>query len=136
MCGRDNGLSDLERAMDRAPIEILFLIDYFHRTGGTEKHLAQLIRGLPSPEFRATVVAFDLGTNPLLDELRAAGVPVIHLPVGREYVPNALRQAWRLARLMRRHRYDIVQTFHQKADTFGAPDRLALGRAAPDLEQA
>jgi glycosyltransferase involved in cell wall biosynthesis len=106
--------------MDRAPIEILFLIDYFHRTGGTEMHLAQLIRGLSSQDFRATVVAFDLGTNPLLEELRAAGVPVIHLPVGREYVPNALRQAWRLSRLVRRHHYDIVQTYHQKADTFGA----------------
>jgi len=63
--------------MDRAPIEILFLIDYFHRTGGTEKHLAQLITGLPSKEFRATVVAFDMGTNPLLEKLRERGIPVI-----------------------------------------------------------
>ena len=106
--------------MDCGPIEILFLIDYFHRTGGTERHLAQLIAGLPPKDFRATVVAFDLGTNPLLEELRQRGVPVIHLPVAREYVPNALRQAWRLSRLIRRNRYDIVQTFHQKADTFGA----------------
>lgn len=106
--------------MDCGPIEILFLIDYFHRTGGTEKHLAQLIAGLPSKDFRATVVVFDLGINPLLEELRQRGVPVIHLPVAREYVPNALHQAWRLSRLVRRHRYDIVQTFHQKADTFGA----------------
>jgi len=106
--------------MDRAPIEILFLIDYFHRTGGTEKHLAQLITGLPSKDFRATVVAFDMGTNPLLEKLRERGIPVIHLTVGREYVPNALRQAWRLSRLVRRHHYDIVQTYHQKADTFGA----------------
>lgn len=100
-------------------IEILFLIDYFQRTGGTEKHLAQLIAGLPDT-FRCSVVGFDMGLNPLLDELRARGVPVIHLPVAREYVPNALRQAWRLSRLIRRNRYDIVQTFHQKADTYGA----------------
>src|SRR5262249_52982478 len=52
--------------------------------------------------------------------LRARGVPVIHLPVGREYVPRAALQAWRLARLIRRERCDIVQTFHQKADTYGA----------------
>jgi glycosyltransferase involved in cell wall biosynthesis len=105
-------------ASDR--IEILFLIDYFHRTGGTEKHLAQLIAGLPADEFRCSIVAFDLGANPLLDGLRARGVPIISLPVGREYVPGAAVQAWRLARLIRRNRYDIVQTFHQKADTFGA----------------
>jgi glycosyltransferase involved in cell wall biosynthesis len=101
-------------------INILFLIDWFHRTGGTEKHLVQLIAGLPADRFRCTVVAFDMGVNPLLDELRARDVPVIHLPVGREYVPNAAVQAWRLSRLIRRNRYDIVQTFHQKADTFGA----------------
>jgi glycosyltransferase involved in cell wall biosynthesis len=101
-------------------IEILFLIDYFHRTGGTEKHLAQLIAGLPAELFRCSVVAFDLGANPLLDGLRARGVPIISVPVGREYVPNAAVQAWRLSRLIRRNRYDIVQTFHPKADTYGA----------------
>ena len=106
--------------MDRGPIEILFVIDYFHRTGGTEQHLAQLSAGPASNGLSCTVVAFDLGDNPLLEELRQRGVPVIHLPVAREYVPNALRQAWRLSRLIRRNRYDIVQTFHQKADTYGA----------------
>ena len=101
-------------------IEILFIIDYFHRTGGTEKHLAQLIAGLPTDAFRCSVVAFDLGANPLLDGLRARGVSIISVPVGREYVPNAVVQGWRLARLIRKNRYDIVQTFHQKADTYGA----------------
>ena len=36
-------------------IEILFLIDYFHRTGGTEKHLVQLIAGLPADQFHSSV---------------------------------------------------------------------------------
>lgn len=101
-------------------IAILYLIDYFHRTGGTETHLAQLITGLPPDRFRCSLVAFDLGANALLDGLRARGVPVTHLPVGREYVPRAALQAWRLARLIRREHCDIVQTFHQKADTYGA----------------
>src|SRR5215469_12650051 len=105
-------------ASDR--IAILYLIDYFHRTGGTETHLAQLITGLPADRFRCSLVAFDLGANALLEGLRARGVPVIHLPVGREYVPRAALQAWRLAQLIRRERCDIVQTFHQKADTYGA----------------
>jgi len=108
-------------------IEILFLIDYFHRTGGTEKHLVQLINGLEPGRFRCSVVVFDAGENTLLEQLRGRGVPVIHLPVGREYVPNAVRQAWRLSRLIRRHRYDIVQTYHQKADTYGALIAWASG---------
>src|SRR2546423_3094328 len=88
-------------------IEILFIIDYFHRTGGTEKHLAQLIAGLPTDAFRCSVVAFDLGANPLLDGLRARGVSIISVPVGREYVLNAVVQAWRLSKLIRKNRYDI-----------------------------
>ncbi len=106
--------------MNPRPIELLFLIDYFYRTGGTEQHLVQLVRGLAGLGFKSTVVVFDMGENPLLEALQAHGVPVIHLPVAREYVPNALRQAWRLARLIRANRYDIVQTYHQKADTYGA----------------
>jgi L-malate glycosyltransferase len=100
-------------------INILYLIDYFQGTGGTETHLARLIAGLPD-SFQCSVVAFDMGANPLLDALRARGVPVVHLPVAREYVPNALLQAWRLRKLVRRNRYDIVQTLGQKADTYGA----------------
>jgi glycosyltransferase involved in cell wall biosynthesis len=106
---------------------ILFIIDWFHRTGGTEKHLAQLVAGLKAWAFDSTVVVFDRGENPLLEGMVAAGVPVIHLPVGREYVPNALLQAWRLSRLIRRQRYDIVQTYHQKADTYGALIARAAG---------
>ncbi len=101
-------------------LQILYLIDYFHRTGGTEKHLAQLVAGLPADQIRCTIAGFDLGTNPLLDEVRAAGIEVVHFPVGREYVPNAWRQAIRLWRFVRSSRFDIVQTYHQKADSFGA----------------
>ena len=113
--------------MSPVPRRILFIIDWFHRTGGTEKHLAQLVAGLKAWAFESTVVVFDRGENPLLEGMVAGGVPVIHLPVGREYVPNALRQAWRLARLIRRQRYDIVQTYHQKADTYGALIAWACG---------
>ena len=109
-----------ETLMPPDRIEILFIIDYFHRTGGTENHLAQLVAGLPSELFHCSVLTFDLGENPLLDGLRARGVPIINLPVGCEYAPNAAVQAVRLWSLIRRNRYDIVQTFHQKADTYGA----------------
>jgi glycosyltransferase involved in cell wall biosynthesis len=106
--------------MNAAPRRILFIIDWFHRTGGTEKHLAQLVAGLRAWAFEPTVVVFDRGENPMLERIVAGGVPVIHLPVGREYVPNALLQAWRLLRLIRLQRYAIVQTYHQKSDTYGA----------------
>jgi glycosyltransferase involved in cell wall biosynthesis len=105
--------------MGSEKINVLYVVDYFEGTGGTETHLVRLIAGLPDT-YRCSVVAFEMGANPLLDRLRAQGVPVIHLPVAREYVPNAAIQAWRLWRLIRRNRYDIVQTMGQKADTYGA----------------
>jgi glycosyltransferase involved in cell wall biosynthesis len=101
-------------------VNVLYLIDYFHRTGGTEKHLAQLVERLPPQTFKCSIVAFDLGANPLLDKVRDSGVPVIHVPVGREYVLNAWLRAVQLSRLLRTLQPDIVQTFHQKADTYGA----------------
>jgi glycosyltransferase involved in cell wall biosynthesis len=101
-------------------INILFAIDYFHRTGGTEKHLAQLVRLLSRDRFNCSVVVFDLGPNTLIDGMRAAGVPVFHLPVRRIYTPNAMRRAMELAGIIRRQKIDIVQTFHQTSDTFGA----------------
>jgi len=106
--------------MASGAIKILFVIDYFHRTGGTERHLTQLIAGLPREVFSCSLAAFDLGSNKLLDDLREQGVSILSFPVGREYVPNALVQAWRLSKLIRSNEYQIVQTFHQKADTFGA----------------
>lgn len=101
-------------------IKILFLIDYFHRTGGTERHLAHLVRSLPRDAFECTIVVFDMGENSLLDEVREAGIPVIHFSVAREYTPFALVKAIALARLIRSTKADIVQTFHQKSDTYGA----------------
>lgn len=99
---------------------VLFLIDYFHGTGGTERHLAHLVCNLCRESFQVTVVAFDLGANPLLDAMREAGAEVLALPLGRVYTPAAMRQAWRLFHLIRERHIDIVQTYHQKSDTFGA----------------
>ncbi len=101
-------------------IKVVYLIDYFHRTGGTERHLTHLVTLLPREEFECTIVAFDLGENALLDLARAHGVRVVHLPVQREYELNGLRRARELWSLLREIRPDIVQTFHQKSDTYGA----------------
>lgn len=99
---------------------ILFLIDYFHGTGGTERHLAHLVCNLCRQFFQVTVVVFDLGANPLVDDMREAGAEVLALPLGRIYTPSAMVAAWRLSRLILERRIEIVQTYHQKSDTLGA----------------
>ena len=101
-------------------INIVYIIDYFHRTGGTERHLAELVQSLARDRFACSVVVFDMGTSALLQAMRHSGVRVIHIPVGREYVPNAFKRGLELYRFIKSHKIDIVQTFHQKADTYGA----------------
>lgn len=106
--------------MPNKKINILYIIDYFHRTGGTEKHLVDLVRHLPRDCFDSTVVVFDLGTNVLIDNMRSSGVSVIHLPLGRVYVLNAFLRAIELRRTIKAKAIDIVQTFQPKADSYGA----------------
>jgi glycosyltransferase involved in cell wall biosynthesis len=102
------------------PINILYLIDHLHGTGGTERHLAHLVSHLPREQFRCLIVAFDLIPNRWVDRITAAGTPVIHVPVMREYAPAALLYALELSKIIRSNRIDIVQTFGQKSDTYGA----------------
>lgn len=106
--------------MTKRRINILFIIDALAGIGGTERHLTHLVTNLPKDEFNCAVMTFDIGVNVLVDSMRAAGIPVVHIPVGREYTPNALRGAMELVRFIREHEIDIVQTYHQKSDTFGA----------------
>jgi len=101
-------------------INILFIIDYFCDVGGTERHLSHLILNLPKDLFNCSVVAFDLGPNILVDRLRSAGIPVIHIPVDREYTFRAIKGALALSKIIKDYNVDIVQTYHQKSDTFGA----------------
>jgi|WetSurMetagenome_2_1015567.scaffolds.fasta_scaffold00064_38 glycosyltransferase involved in cell wall biosynthesis len=101
-------------------IGILYIIDTFSSVGGTEKHLSHLLLNLPATGFSLSVAAFDLRPNILLDLLRNNGITVVHIPVGREYTLNALKGALKLSRFIRANNIDIVQTYHQKSDTFGA----------------
>ncbi len=83
--------------MDRGPIEILFLIDYFHRTGGTEKHLASSSRDCRQRTFARRWWP-SISAPILCWKSCASGVfPVIHLPVAREYVPMRCAKLGRLA---------------------------------------
>jgi glycosyltransferase involved in cell wall biosynthesis len=98
----------------------MYLIDHFHGTGGTERHLTHLVRHLPREQFRCLIVAFDLVPNRWVDRIVDSGTPVIHVPVMREYAPAALLRALELSRIIRSNQIDLVQTFHQKSDTYGA----------------
>jgi glycosyltransferase involved in cell wall biosynthesis len=108
-------------------INILYLMDHFRGTGGTEKHVAQLVTLLDQHRFQFRIVVLDLAPNRWIDQIRANGTPVIHLPVMREYAPVALLRALQLSKIIRANGIDIVQTFQQKSDTYGAAVAKASG---------
>jgi glycosyltransferase involved in cell wall biosynthesis len=101
-------------------INILYIIDTLREVGGTERHLSHLVLNLPKDLFNCSVVAFDIGPNIIVDRMRSARIPVVHIPVDKEYTLNAILRAFKLSRIIRANNIDIVQTYHQKSDTFGA----------------
>ncbi|WP_163337115.1 glycosyltransferase [Desulfopila sp. IMCC35008] len=100
-------------------INILYLIDHFHRAGGTENHLARLVTSLDRSTFNCTVVTFDFADNPCSDLIKDSGIEFLHIPVGRYYTFDALKKAVLLSRIIREKKIDIVQTFHIKSDFYG-----------------
>ena len=55
---------------------ILYMIDNFCGIGGTERHLYYLSMHLSRDKFKPYVVVFDLKDNPLIADMKKAGIPV------------------------------------------------------------
>ncbi len=102
-------------------LKVLQLIPTLDRSGA-EKQLVMLAAGLPRDRYAVEVAALTR-LGPLATDLRAAGVPV-HL-VGKRFKADPLALA-RLTALIRRGKYDVVQTWLFAANAYG---RVAARRA-------
>ncbi|PID81395.1 hypothetical protein CSB20_03225 [bacterium DOLZORAL124_64_63] len=113
------------------PVKILYCIDALLR-GGTELQLKGLIDRLDRTRYQP----FLLTIRPSDPQLapRDCGHLAWHVP--RLISPSGLAAAVRLARFLRRERFDVVQTFFQDSTIFGGtaarlagvPQRLACFR--------
>jgi len=101
-------------------INILYIIDYLHGHGGTEKHLTYLVEMLDKKKYNLYIISFDLGQTNITEKIKSSGVPLIHFPVGKYYTINAFKMAFELRRFIKNKEIDIVQTFHIKSDFYGA----------------
>ena len=88
---------------------ILYLIDRLH-TGGTERQLIALINGLDRERFEPHVGVLNLPGGCNFDPL---DVPKFSLSFTSFCHPSVLKNVWHLARYVRRHRIQLVQTFFQ-----------------------
>ena len=110
------------------PIRVLRVIARLN-VGGPALHVTYLARGLAERGYETTLVAGDVapGEESMAFVADRAGVDIVRLPgLSRELSPvrDALA-AWRLAKLIRRVRPDVVHTHTAKAG--------AVGRAAAML---
>jgi glycosyltransferase involved in cell wall biosynthesis len=100
---------------------ILYIIDHLVGPGGTEKHLRYLTGMLDKSRFNIFIVAFYMEETPFVDSVRDAGAEIKSIPVARYYTPNAVVKSVALYQFIKEKKIDIVQSFHYKADIFGAP---------------
>lgn len=101
-------------------INIMFIIDFFHGEGGTERHLHYLVKNIDKEKYNCFICSFNsIETTGLIKETREVIADFYHIPVGKFYTFNALKRAIRLSEIIRKNQIDIVQTYHFKSDTYG-----------------
>ncbi|MDQ2899729.1 MAG: glycosyltransferase family 4 protein [Acidobacteriota bacterium] len=88
--------------------------------GGTERQLTEIAKALDRARFEPHVGCFH-SEGIRADELRAAGVPILRLPVTSFVSASAISCALRLRRYIRDHRIDLVHTFDVPLNVFGVP---------------
>lgn len=93
-------------------LRILFAIDELD-IGGTEQQILEIVRRIDRDRFDPTVCCFRHGAK--AREIESLGVRVLHEPKSLKADPGLVV---RLSRMMRRERFDIVQTYLWGANTW------------------
>src|SRR5258706_12560380 len=89
---------------------VLLLARELHHQGGSERQMVETAVGLDRKRFEPYVGTFrPQGLR--ADQLRAAGVPVIHFPVYSWRSPAAVSGMWQLARFLRSHKIPVGHGF-------------------------
>jgi glycosyltransferase involved in cell wall biosynthesis len=120
--------------MTDRPIRVLRVIARLN-VGGPALHVAYLSSGLADRGYETTLVAGDVGGGEESMESVAEqrGVDIVRLPgLSRELSPmRDLVAVWRLARIIRRVKPDVIHTHTAKAGAVGRAAALFAGRPRP-----
>jgi glycosyltransferase involved in cell wall biosynthesis len=113
-----------------SPIRVLRVIARLNM-GGPALHVTYLARGLAERGYETTLVAGDVGRGEesMAFVAERAGVEVVRLPgLSRDLSPvHDAVAAWRIARIIRRVRPDVVHTHTAKAGAIGRAAALLAG---------
>jgi glycosyltransferase involved in cell wall biosynthesis len=100
-------------------IHVMYMVDRLFLQGGGEEALLRIVRTLPRERFRISLVTFD--ANPEAARMvRESGADLHILPMRRVYDWSGLRAGMELRRLMRSGGVDVVHTFFETSNTWGA----------------
>jgi glycosyltransferase involved in cell wall biosynthesis len=108
-----------------APIPVLLMVRELNQ-GGSERQMAEIAKALDRSRFDPRVGCFrPAGLR--ADDLRSAGVPIVHFPV-----PSmaSVKGAWRIASYVRQQNIRLVHTFDTPANLYGVPAARLAGCAA------
>ena len=88
--------------------------------GGSERQMTEIAKSLDREKFTPHVGCFH-PDGIRGEELRDAGIPILHLPVTSFASPSALRGGLSLIRYIRRNHIRLVHSFDVPLNIFGAP---------------
>jgi glycosyltransferase involved in cell wall biosynthesis len=102
----------------REPVPVLLMARELGH-GGSERQLAEMAKALDRNRFAPHAGCFVEGTR--AEELRAAGVPIVVLPVVSFRSAGAVACARQLGRYIREHRILVVHSYDWPLNCFAAP---------------
>ncbi|MEE4303040.1 MAG: glycosyltransferase [Wenzhouxiangella sp.] len=117
--------AEVPASSGRGPIRLLLITDTdLAQRGGSERFLTHLLEGLDPTQFEIDLIQLDRSPSSHdhggLLRSGSGNWRMEYRPVGAIYTPRAWR-VWREVRArVRRGRYDIIQSQHEKADLLSA----------------
>ncbi|MGA2132447.1 MAG: glycosyltransferase family 4 protein [Bryobacteraceae bacterium] len=105
-----------------APTPVLLMVRELN-LGGSERQMTEMVKALDRSRFDPRAGCFrPSGIRD--DELRAAGVPVVHFPVPSMY---SIKGAWSIGAYIREQSIRLVHTFDTPANVYGVPSARMAG---------
>lgn len=117
--------SEPYQAPTARPARVCFLIDEL-APAGTETQLLALIRHLDRSRVQPFLCLLR-GQNESSRRLEPTNCPVLRLEIGSLCSTQAMWQAWRLVRFLRRERIDVLQSYFPDSNYFGIPLAFLAG---------
>lgn len=104
--------SPADGLLESPPARKLLVVTDEMEVGGSQRQISYLLRGIDHRQWQPELVFFR-NTSFMIDELRAQGIRVHHVPKRGRFDPVFL---FRYARLLKRGRYDIVHAYSLTAE--------------------